>query len=62
MGHILSHSDIYQKPAELRNMLARIFGEGLLVVEGNQHKQQRKIMVRASASRPCALGADVGWC
>ncbi|KAF7972061.1 hypothetical protein HWV62_19211 [Athelia sp. TMB] len=44
MGHILTHSDIYQKPTELRNMLARIFGEGLLVVEGNQHKQQRKIM------------------
>lgn len=45
MSHILSHSDIYQKPPELRGFLARIFGEGLLVVEGSQHKQQRKIMV-----------------
>ncbi|KZP27709.1 cytochrome P450 [Athelia psychrophila] len=44
MAHILSHSDIYQKPGELRTVLARIFGEGLLVVEGAHHKQQRKIM------------------
>ncbi|KZP28246.1 cytochrome P450 [Athelia psychrophila] len=44
MAHILSHSDIYQKPSELRRVLARIFGEGLLVVEGAHHKQQRKIM------------------
>lgn len=45
MAHILSHSDIYQKPSGLRIVLSRIFAEGLLVVEGGHHKQQRKIMV-----------------
>ncbi|KZP30669.1 hypothetical protein FIBSPDRAFT_1037949 [Athelia psychrophila] len=31
--HILSHTDIYQKPSDLRHALARIFGEGLLIAE-----------------------------
>ncbi|KAF7976482.1 hypothetical protein HWV62_6757 [Athelia sp. TMB] len=44
IGHILSHSDIYQKPPVVRNFLARLFGEGLLVVDREQHKQQRKII------------------
>ncbi|KAJ7062855.1 cytochrome P450 [Mycena amicta] len=42
--HILSHTDVYQKSEGLRSSLARVVGPGVLVVEGNQHKQQRKIM------------------
>ncbi|KZP09395.1 cytochrome P450 [Athelia psychrophila] len=46
MAHILSHSDIYQKPSKTRRILARIFGEGLVVVvvEGDDHECQRRIM------------------
>ncbi|KAF8452196.1 cytochrome P450 [Boletus edulis BED1] len=42
--HILTHTDVYQKAPEARTALGRIFGEGLLVVEGMQHRQQRRIM------------------
>ncbi|KZP28280.1 cytochrome P450 [Athelia psychrophila] len=44
LAHILSHTDIYQKSAETRRSLSRVFGEGLLTAEGDQHKRQRKVM------------------
>ncbi|KAG6902666.1 hypothetical protein C0995_013358 [Termitomyces sp. Mi166 len=36
--------DVYQKPETARYNLSRILGEGVLVVEGEKHKQQRKVM------------------
>ncbi|KAJ7640602.1 cytochrome P450 [Mycena rosella] len=42
--HILFNTQIYQKPASMRFNLGRIVGPGILVVEGDVHKQQRKIM------------------
>ncbi|KAH7882875.1 cytochrome P450 [Phlebopus sp. FC_14] len=44
INHILTHSKDYQKPSQLRYILGQIVGEGLLVVEGAQHRQQRRIM------------------
>ncbi|KAJ7088821.1 cytochrome P450 [Mycena belliarum] len=44
LHHIITHTDIYEKPSETRYILGRLVGPGLLVVEGDVHKQQRKIM------------------
>ncbi|KDQ54054.1 hypothetical protein JAAARDRAFT_160991 [Jaapia argillacea MUCL 33604] len=41
--HILSNS-IYEKPPQARFFLSRVLGEGLLLVEGEEHKNQRRIM------------------
>ncbi|KAJ6517282.1 cytochrome P450 [Mycena vitilis] len=42
--HFLTHTDIYQKSETTRTVLGRIVGPGVLVVEGDEHKHQRKIM------------------
>lgn len=44
LNYILSHSNEYQKPALARYNLGEVLGEGLLIVEGEQHRQQRRIM------------------
>ncbi|KAI0040330.1 cytochrome P450 monooxygenase [Auriscalpium vulgare] len=44
VGHVLSHVQDYQKPEQLRYNLGQLMGHGLLFVEGDQHKQQRRIM------------------
>ena len=45
VNHVLTHSNIYQKPAQGRANLAQILGKGILFTEGEQHRQQRRIMV-----------------
>ncbi|KAJ7271259.1 cytochrome P450 [Mycena rebaudengoi] len=42
--HILSNSYVYQKSVMMRYNLGRIVGPGVLVVEEDVHKRQRKIM------------------
>ncbi|KAJ7611689.1 cytochrome P450 [Roridomyces roridus] len=44
LNHFLVNSNIYQKPEEVRYTLGRMLGRGILVAEGEQHKQQRKVM------------------
>ncbi|KAJ7458543.1 cytochrome P450 [Mycena latifolia] len=44
LHHVLTHTAIYQKSEQQREALGRIVGPGILVVEGDVHKQQRKIM------------------
>ncbi|KAI0668208.1 cytochrome P450 [Trametes maxima] len=44
LNHILTHSAEYQKPEGARRSLAKIVGEGVLFTEGEQHRQQRRIM------------------
>ncbi|KAJ7124095.1 cytochrome P450 [Mycena crocata] len=44
LHHFLSNTHIYQKSEPARFSLRRIVGPGILVVEGDVHKQQRKIM------------------
>lgn len=44
LNHVLTHSSDYQKPPQVRYNLSRILGEGVLFVEGAQHRQQRRIM------------------
>ncbi|KAJ3514176.1 hypothetical protein NLJ89_g2524 [Agrocybe chaxingu] len=44
LNHIFMNNMIYQKPDAVRHNLRTILGNGLVVVEGEKHRQQRKIM------------------
>ncbi|TFK67144.1 cytochrome P450 [Pluteus cervinus] len=44
LGHILMNSEDYEKPDSVRYVLSQIVGSGVLVVEGEKHKQQRRVM------------------
>ncbi|KAI0060548.1 cytochrome P450 [Artomyces pyxidatus] len=44
VGYVLSHAVEYQKPEQVRYNLGQVLGHGLLFVEGDKHKQQRRIM------------------
>ncbi|KAF8554640.1 cytochrome P450 [Imleria badia] len=44
INHVLTHSIDYQKPSQVRYNLSQVLGEGVLFVEGAQHRQQRRIM------------------
>ncbi|KAI5118119.1 hypothetical protein M0805_008028 [Coniferiporia weirii] len=40
LNHVLTHSVDYQKPAQARFNLSRLLGDGILVTEGEKHRQQ----------------------
>lgn len=40
LNHILMNSGLYHKPEPMRYNLGQLLGSGLLVVEGDKHKQQ----------------------
>ncbi|KAI0360869.1 cytochrome P450 [Trametes cingulata] len=42
--HVFTHYDDYPGPADSRNLLTRIFGEGLFLAQGEEHRRQRKLM------------------
>ncbi|KAI5899118.1 cytochrome P450 [Schizophyllum commune H4-8] len=44
LHHIVTRDEVYHKPEEARFGLARVLGDGVLVTEGEKHRQQRKIM------------------
>ncbi|KAL1939460.1 hypothetical protein VTO73DRAFT_10016 [Trametes versicolor] len=44
INHILTHSAEYYKPAQAQRTLSRLLGKGVLITEGDQHRQQRRIM------------------
>jgi len=47
LGHILKNDGVYQKVPQFKKGLGRILGEknpGLVLSEGDEHRQQRKIM------------------
>ncbi|KAI0736683.1 cytochrome P450 [Fomitopsis betulina] len=44
INYILTHSHDYPKPEMTRFALSKIVGPGVLVVEGEQHRQQRRIL------------------
>jgi cytochrome P450 len=44
INYILMNSDDFGKPLQVRFNLGRIFGPGILIVEGEQHRQQRRIL------------------
>ncbi|KAF7968666.1 hypothetical protein HWV62_29753 [Athelia sp. TMB] len=46
VNHVLTHSDIYQKPASQRDRVALALGNGVLLAEGDAHRQQRKVLLR----------------
>ncbi|KIY48866.1 cytochrome P450 [Fistulina hepatica ATCC 64428] len=42
--HVIANDHIYEKPEAIRYSLARILGAGLVITEGEKHKQQRRVM------------------
>ncbi|KAL0576500.1 hypothetical protein V5O48_005475 [Marasmius crinis-equi] len=45
LSHVLKHDAvIYQKPDLLAYLLGRLTGQGLFIVEGEDHRRQRKVM------------------
>jgi len=44
LNHVLTHSVDYQKPQEARDGLSRLLGDGILVTEGEKHRQQRRVL------------------
>ncbi|KAI0634029.1 cytochrome P450 [Trametes polyzona] len=44
INHVLTHSADYYKPAQAQRTLTSLLGKGVLVTEGEQHRQQRRIM------------------
>ncbi|KAI0785640.1 cytochrome P450 [Abortiporus biennis] len=44
LNHILVHSADYPKPDMTRRIVANLFGEGLLVAEGEVHRRQRRLL------------------
>ncbi|KAJ2916536.1 hypothetical protein MD484_g3882, partial [Candolleomyces efflorescens] len=47
LNHILKKDYIYQKPEWFRYRIQEVIGEGLVVVEGDTHKNQRRVMNQA---------------
>ncbi|KAF8331814.1 cytochrome P450 [Amanita rubescens] len=44
VSHILMNSNLYEKPDFIRHATIQLLGDGLLVAEGDKHRQQRRIM------------------
>ncbi|KAH9894819.1 cytochrome P450 [Cubamyces lactineus] len=44
LNHILAHESDYGTPEVNRKMVANILGEGLIFVQGEKHRQQRRIL------------------
>lgn len=40
LNHVLMNTAIYQKPEAARFAISQILGDGVLVVEGEKHRQQ----------------------
>ncbi|CCM03447.1 uncharacterized protein FIBRA_05580 [Fibroporia radiculosa] len=43
LAHILNHPNIYQKPKMVQFLVAEVVEKGLLAVEGEHHRRQRRI-------------------
>ncbi|KAJ6501018.1 cytochrome P450 [Mycena vitilis] len=57
--HMLTATSIYQKSDVAREALARIVGPGILVVENEDHKRQRKIMNPAFGPKEVRALTDI---
>ncbi|TFK22664.1 cytochrome P450 [Coprinopsis marcescibilis] len=44
LNHIIMNSNTYQKPEMVQYITKRLIGDGLVVVEGEEHKKQRRVM------------------
>ena len=45
LNHVLMNDYLYEKPETARYILSQILGSGILVVEGDKHKQQVSLSV-----------------
>src|SRR5579871_1379911 len=56
---LIEHANDYQKSALLRVLAGPLLGEGLLVSEGDQHRERRKLVAPAFAHQRVAKYAAV---
>ncbi|KAI0768801.1 cytochrome P450 [Trametes elegans] len=42
--HVLTHNDDYARPEENRRILIEVMGRGILFVQGEEHRKQRRIL------------------
>ena len=55
LNFILTHTEIFQKPGQTRQVLVDMLGNGVLTAEGHDHKRQRKVL-NSSFSIPAVRG------
>ena len=62
INHVLMNDYIYEKPETARYNLSQIVGPGILVVEGDKHKQQVSLSIdfRANEKTERLLASDYG--
>jgi cytochrome P450 len=44
INHINTRADVFQKPVFAQRALGQVFGNGLLIAEGDAHRAQRRVM------------------
>lgn len=61
IGHILGRPDEWVKPTDFKTIMRRVTGEGLVTVEGAQHKRQRRVLSPAFSTSALASMGPVLW-
>ena len=51
LHHIVTRDDVYHKPEDARFSLARVLGDGVLVTEGEKHRQQVRVLLLSAVKQ-----------
>ena len=51
INHVLMNDYLYEKPEPARYNLSQIVGHGILIVEGDKHKQQVSLPIHVRAKK-----------
>jgi cytochrome P450 len=49
--YILQHTEVFVRPPQMTRVMGWAFGQGILTVEGEAHKRQRRVLAPASARK-----------
>lgn len=61
IAHILGKPDDWAKPTDFKTIMRRVTGEGLVTVEGPQHRRQRRVLSPAFSTSALASMGPVLW-
>lgn len=61
IGHILGKADEWVKTNDFKTIMRRVTGEGLVTVEGAQHRRQRRVLSPAFSTSALASMGPVLW-
>ena len=62
LHRLSTQDDIYWKPSSTRYSLGRVVGDGILITEGEQHKQQVRGSFSSHATHAHPLCSAESWC